>query len=137
MRKLACESDKENCTIFTNSFESISNLSKVFAQLSLCILQNYFDYKGPQRSWIRFLRIFKILARFFKVLPKILKDPQGSSVTFEAPTDIFEDLAKESLKISTRTLKILEDLLNSYISLKILQKSFKDLDKNRKSIKVL
>ena len=56
---------------------------------------------------------------------------------FEAPTDIFEDLAKESLKISTRTLKILEDLLNSYISLKILQKSFKDLDKNRKSIKVL
>ena len=137
MRKLACKSDKENCTIFTNSSESISNLSKVFAKLSLCILQNYFNYKGRQRSRIRFLRIFKILARFFKVLAKILKDPQGSSVIFEAPTDIFEDLAKESLKISTRTLKSLEDLLNSYISLKILQKSFKDLDKNRKSIKVL
>ena len=90
-----CESDKQNCTIFTNCFESISNLSKVFAKLSQWILQNYFNYKGPQRSWIRFLRIFKILARFFKVLAKILKDPRGSSVIFEVPAEIFEDLAKD------------------------------------------
>ena len=86
-----------NWTIFTNSFDSILNLrcSKVFAKLSLWILQTCFNYQDPQRSWIWFLRIFKILARFFKVLAKILKDPRGSSVIFEVPAEIFEDLAKD------------------------------------------
>ena len=36
------------------SFESILNLTcrKVFAKLSLWILQNSFNYQDPQRSWI-------------------------------------------------------------------------------------
>ena len=58
-----CESDKQNWTIFTNSSESISNVTcskvhvHVFAKLSLWILQNSFNYQDPQRSWIWFLRI--------------------------------------------------------------------------------